>query len=509
MLHASLDYLVATGWRELGGYAQGQALRSLAAAQAKWSAAHAGALLAFDESGGYAADGHPTARTWLQHQTRTTRAAARELGQAKSRLAAHPLLRDAQATGEVSESWIRQIALWTDRLPADEVDKADEILLDAARAGLDLHPDIARLAEAIVEAIRGQRPDVDPEDDGFADRGVRMGTTIGGAGKLSGDLSAPCAALLEQVLVTFGKPAGRDDLRNPGQRNHDALETALRLSLGVPGIPDSGGLKTRAQAVVSLADLLRMDGASALQDAWLAAKAGEPGWFFGPAARAAACSAQVTPVVTGTADWVVLAEMADVFLDAHRLGERGERACGCTCGGCDCPPPAGPSGPLSSQARMALERTLLAMAVRALSGPDGLAGFLRANLLGKPFSGASLVLDVGATDDIPDHIRRAVILRDKKCQWPGGCDRPASQCEPHHRRHRADGGETSLDNLDLYCFAHHHVFIHRYGWQVIKHPDGTRDAISPDGKIVRSHAPHAPPGGTVHAAATQSRDPAP
>jgi hypothetical protein len=242
MLHASLGYLTAADWRELGGYAQGRALRSLGAAHGKWSAAHAAALLAFDSSGGFAADGHPTARTWLQHQTRITRAAARELGQSMCRLAAHPLLRDAQAAGEISESWIRQLALWTDRLPADEIDKADEILLDAARAGLDLRSDIAKLAEAIVETVRGQRPDSDPEDDGFADRGVRMGTTIGGAGKLAGDLSAPCAALLEQVFATFGKPAGAGDLRNPGQRNHDALETALRLSLGVPGIPDSGGL---------------------------------------------------------------------------------------------------------------------------------------------------------------------------------------------------------------------------------------------------------------------------
>src|SRR5205085_4362980 len=134
--------------------------------------------------------------------------------------------------------------------------------------GPDLHPDIAKLAQAIFEAVRGQYPDVDPEDDGFADRAVRMGTTIGGAGKLTGDLSAPCAALLQQVFATFGKSTGGEDLRTPGQRNHDALESALRLALGVPGIPGSGGLKTRALAVVSVADLLRMDGASALHDAW-------------------------------------------------------------------------------------------------------------------------------------------------------------------------------------------------------------------------------------------------
>jgi hypothetical protein len=134
-----------------------------------------------------------------------------------------------------------------------------------------------------------------------------------------------------------------------------------------------------------------------------------------------------------------------------------------------------------------LERTLLAMATRALSGPGGLAGFLRANLLGRPFAGTSLILDAGDTDDIPDHIRRAVILRDRHCQWPGGCDRPAAQCEPHHRRPRHLGGETCVENLDLYCSVHHHHYIHRLGWQIVKHPDGSRDAISPTGRVVRSH----------------------
>jgi hypothetical protein len=227
-------------------------------------------------------------------------------------------------------------------------------------------------------------------------------------------------------------------------------------------------------------------------------------------------------VVTGTPDWTVLSEMADVFLEAHGLQghrtrehgtredgtrERGTRdentrdngpgSCGCTCGGCDCPPP-GLQGPLSPAARLALERTLLAMSARALSGPEGLAGFLRASLLGRPFNGASMVLDIGSTDDIPGHIRRAVILRDRHCQWPGGCDRPASQCEPHHLRPRADGGATSLQNLHLYCLVHHHHFIHRLGWRIIHHPDGARDAISPSGKIIRSHPPastgQGPPG---------------
>src|SRR5207248_9485014 len=101
----------------------------------------------------------------------------------------------------------------------------------------------------IYEAVRGQRPDCDPDDDGFGDRDARLGTTLGGAGRLRGDLSAQCAALLAQVLATFGNNAGPGDLRGPGQRNHDALEAALRLALGAPAIPETSGMKTRAHAV--------------------------------------------------------------------------------------------------------------------------------------------------------------------------------------------------------------------------------------------------------------------
>jgi hypothetical protein len=363
--------------------------------------------------------------------------------------------------------------------------KADQVLLDAVRAGLPLYPDIARLAEAIFEAVKGQSPDPDGDPgDGFADRDVTMRTTIGGAGRMTGDLSASCAALLAKVFDTFGKPAGRGDFRTLGERNHDALEQALRLSLGHPDASQSGGIKARAMAVISLADLLNLDGAPALCDAWLAARAGEPGWFFGAAAEIAACNGQVSPIVTGTPDWNVLADMADVFLAAHGTSAREAAQC-------DRPVPSGLRRPLSATARIALERTLLAMAIRALSGPNGLAGFLRTSLLGRPFNGASLILDAGDTDDIPAHIRRAVILRDKHCQWPGGCDQPASRCEPHHQRPRCEGGDTSVENLHLYCFAHHHVFIHRLGWKIIHHPDGSREATGPGGWVIRSHDPPA------------------
>ena len=119
---------------------------------------------------------------------------------------------------------------------------------------------------------------------------------------------------------------------------------------------------------------------------------------------------------------------------------------------------------------------------------------MRRNLLGKPLAGPSLPLDVGQTDDIPVHLRRLVALRDQGCQHPGGCDQPASRCEPHHVVHRADGGPTSLTNLKDFCWWHHHVLLHQLGWTLTVHPDGTSQVTSPDGKTIRSHSPPPRPG---------------
>jgi len=87
-----------------------------------------------------------------------------------------------------------------------------------------------------------------------------------------------------------------------------------------------------------------------------------------------------------------------------------------------------------------------------------------------------------------------VALRDQRCQFPGGCDQPASGCEPHHVVHRADGGHTSLANLKDYCWWHHHVVLHQMGWQLTVFPDGTSQVTSPGGKIIRSHGPPPHPG---------------
>jgi len=98
------------------------------------------------------------------------------------------------------------------------------------------------------------------------------------------------------------------------------------------------------------------------------------------------------------------------------------------------------------------------------------------------------------TDDIPVHLRRLVALRDQRCQYPGGCDQPAAGCEPHHVRHRADGGPTSLANLKDYCHWHHHVVLHQMGWTLTSTPTAPAGSPAPTARSSAATARHPAPG---------------
>ena len=134
-------------------------------------------------------------------------------------------------------------------------------------------------------------------------------------------------------------------------------------------------------------------------------------------------------------------------------------------------------------------------AVDLLSGPGGLASFLRRRQLGARLAGPSLPLDIGYSESIPAGIRNAVTLRDKHCQWAGRCDQPAEACQVHHTRHKADGGPTSVADCVLLCWFHHQIVIHRWGWTLVLNPDGTTTAWNKDKtKTLHSHGPPVRPG---------------
>jgi hypothetical protein len=224
-----------------------------------------------------------------------------------------------------------------------------------------------------------------------------------------------------------------------------------------------------------------------LEEAWLRARAGEPGYLAGADARAVACDALIVPVVTGSPDWDVIALMIELVMDAHGTGRDQEQDLD------QDRPVSGPGRPaarsLPPEAWEALQYAMAKLAIDFVSGPGRLASVLRTGLLDGPFSTRSVPLDVGYSDSIPEPIRRAVILRDKHCAWPGGCDKRPAQCDVHHTRHKKDGGPTSVKTCLLLCQFHHDICIHRWGWEIELLPDGSTRAYGPAGQVIRSHGP--------------------
>jgi Domain of unknown function (DUF222)/HNH endonuclease len=103
-------------------------------------------------------------------------------------------------------------------------------------------------------------------------------------------------------------------------------------------------------------------------------------------------------------------------------------------------------------------------------------------------AGRSEPLDVGRrTPVIPPSMRRAVIVRDRRCRFPG-CDRPHTWCDAHHVIHWADGGPTAMSNLLLLCRRHHRL-IHRRGGFTVEVLDSRPLFRRPDGSILEDRAP--------------------
>ena len=244
------------------------------------------------------------------------------------------------------------------------------------------------------QRARADLPDEDPAR-AFADRAVRLETTFQGAGVMTGDLTPECAAVVAKVLDALSAPAGADDDRTREQRYHDALAEAMRRLVAANLLPERAGQPVKVWAHISLADLLRLDGSSALQEQWTAqvrarwaahrAAASETGgdrgaWLDGDAAEAIACDAAMAPIVTGDVNVDALGDLVRLCVELDRAG--------------------GGTGARDA-AWAALEQAVIGKAVDLLSGPGGLASFLRRRQLGARLGGPSLPLDIGYAETVP------------------------------------------------------------------------------------------------------------
>ena len=510
MTRAGLDYLNGPGAAELDAAACGPVLRSLGEIEAAFTAAHAAVLARFDAADAHDCDGYGTSAAWLIAMADMTRPDAKTKVWRMRLLRDHPEMAGALANADISKSQALAIAVWTRKLPAELRAETIKILVQAAQAGASLD-DLRMIAAVALEKWRASRPDAD--DDGFDDRYVQVGTTFGGAGVIRGNLTPECAAAVQAVVEALGKKAATEDTRTEGQRFHDALQQGCELLIRAKMVPDRAGADTHVAVHIPFPELRQRPGAPEAEEIWLRGAAGEPGYLTGKDAEAAACDAVAEPVVTGHADMRVVDKIialalaaAGITLDDADAGPAGDgddddaapdgnsddghRSWGAAGGG-----PRAASRARSRarerftpDAMQALRYAIARLAIDFVSGPAGLAGWLRTTLLAPPYNTPSLPLDIGYSDSIPASIRRAVLLRDRGCAWPR-CGRPAAWCDVHHLQHKKDGGKTAVTDCVLLCQFHHDVCIHRRGWRLILHPDGTTTAYGPDGQVLHSHSP--------------------
>ena len=167
----------------------------------------------------------------------------------------------------------------------------------------------------------------------------------------------------------------------------------MRRLLASDLLPERAGQPVKALVHISFADLCEMDADSALQDRWIAeyrarwaaqraaasVSAGDGGaWLEGEKARAIACDAMIVPVVVGDIDTDSVEDLIVLCLRYHRIR-------------------TGTSGPADvtahdaaiAEMRAGLEQQILGKILQVISGPGGVASFLRRNLTGQGLNGPS------------------------------------------------------------------------------------------------------------------------
>ena len=105
-----------------------------------------------------------------------------------------------------------------------------------------------------------------------------------------------------------------------------------------------------------------------------------------------------------------------------------------------------------------------------------------APLVGAATTGDGAPLNVGRrTRAIPPAIKRALLLRDHTCRFPGCAN--ARFVHAHHIRHWLHGGETSLRNLVTLC-SFHHQLLHEGGFRTAREASGELSFFDPRGHRV-------------------------
>ncbi len=405
--------------------------------------------------------GFSSVPAWLNATHRVGITTASKMARLIKLLPAVPAVAEAFAAGTLSQAQAAEIATAADTVPAGVRDEAAKVLLGQAAA---LKPEELRVAGRRI--LRHVDPDrADEHDPKQLDREDRLAwdaraftVSADGTGRyrLSGYTTGEGAAILKAAL---------DPLCNPARTKPSPLDAcSVDRATAFPAACECGIGATTSLPMAFAADLGGAGQAGAQRRACpngcgdlsdtVRDMAGEP---LPQAFRDPRSPAQRRH--DG------LLELVELALNTGELpGNGGSKAHIVITAPYDVTERAVRAGTLDTGEH------LTPSAVRRLACDAGIIPSI--------LDTHSVPLDLGRERRlIAGSLRRALILRDKGCAFPG-CERPPKWCHAHHKDHWIDGGETSLENSVLVCGFHHRL-IHQDEWQIAFASDGHPEFIPP------------------------------
>ena len=430
-LRADVDALLSLDLDEVDGVTGPGLHRELGALADRVRSVAARVLARVEADGRWQAGGERTFAQWAARKQGSSVSGARreaELGRALE--VSLPVTAKAVAAGEVSLEHAQVLARYAQSSPARQAALASDdprmnetyLVRQATRQGVDqFRKTVARLGAAIDTAA------TEAEHQAATAREYLTVTRRGDGVAFQGRLNNEHAeTVLTALRAVAGVPAA-DDTRTRDQRQADALVDASRLVLdkGLAG----GGQAVRPTCRSSCPG--RACSARSQRQRRPTVNARRPRERHRPATPPTRTPPRTpTPRAAdtdGTEDataWLPDSWRpgAESPWEAHAPAEY----------------PDGTPVPPSVLARLACDSEIS----RIVFGPDGAA------------------LDVGRAQRVfTGPQRRAVIARDRHCQYPG-CTAPPTLSEVHHVRWWGrDNGPTSVDNGILICW-HHHAQVH-------------------------------------------------
>ncbi len=296
---------------------------------------------------------------------------------------------------------VRAVRELPPHVPAASREIAERTLVDAART---VDPRTLTTLGRDLRTILDQdgRP---PDDRELAEpvNELHLTTRRDGRLVLRGEFDREASALITTALSPLAKPRPADDTgpdqRSAAERHGDALVEVFHLVADSGALPNEGGEKPHVMVTVPLATL---------------GHSGRP---------------PLSPEVGERSTAAIAGNSGDTTTGVLR------RRCQAVLDGI---------GPLDAESarRIACDARIIPVILGSRSEP----------------------LDLGrASYTVPTALRRALILRDRGCAFPG-CDRTHRWCHSHHIRHWADDGPTELANLVLLCGRHHRL-VHHSDWE--------------------------------------------